>query len=108
MVVEKVQGKKRVPQVIEHAHEKDNVEALPKLCHIVNREVLELYFNVIHFRREAGLGQVSFVGIDRDYAFRTPLFHFERIESAVTTYVEHGFSAQVRRNGVSESFPLDE
>ena len=66
MLVDQVEREKRMPQVIEHAHEEHDVEALAETRDIVDRQLPELDVQRLDLGGEARLRQIVVVGIDAD------------------------------------------
>ena len=64
VLVQDVEREQRMAQVIEHAHEQHQVEALAEGRQLVDRHLPELDVGVQHLRREPGLGEVARIGVD--------------------------------------------
>jgi hypothetical protein len=107
VLVDEVEGQQRMAQMIEHAHEEHDVEALAQGTDVVDRELAELDVLARHFGREARLREVALVEIDAEHARGAALLHLDRVEAAVAADVEHGLAREVLRDRVREAAPFD-
>ena len=106
MVVDQVERQQRMAQVVEHAHEEDDIEPLPQTRHIVHRQLSEIDFGAFDFRGEPGLRQVARVEVDADHPGGAAAFHLQRVEASVAADVEHRLAAQIGGDRVLETAPL--
>jgi hypothetical protein len=90
---EQVQREERVPEVVEHAHEEHEVEALAEEGHVIDRELQELDLHPRDLGGEARLREVARVGVDPDDAGGAAPLHLDRIEARVAAHVEHALPA---------------
>src|SRR4051812_47212089 len=95
-----------MPQVVEHAHEQDQIELFTEFSHPIHVKFTEFNICLCDLSRESGLRQISGIGVDTHYARSAAPFHFERVEPPVAANVEHGLATQIGRNRVSEGTPL--
>ncbi len=107
MLVQQVEREQRMAQVVEHAQEQHDVEALAERGNVVDGELAELDLGAADLGGEARLGEVAFVGVDSHHAVRAAPLHLDRVEAGVAADIEHGLAAQVRRERVGEVTPLD-
>ena len=106
MLVDQVERQQRVAQVVEHAHEEHEVEALAQRADVVDGQLAELDVEPGDLGGEAGLGQVVVVEVDAEHALGAAPLHLDRVEAAVAADVEHGLAGEVRRDRVGERSPL--
>src|SRR5579884_1393392 len=72
-----VEGKQGITQVIEHAHEQNEVELPWHSVHVIHRALLKLDLQVQGLGREARLVQVPVIDVDAHDSRRAPPFHFQ-------------------------------
>src|SRR5579883_3651650 len=58
MLVNEVEGEQRMAQMVEHAHEKHDVEALAEPCDVIDRELAELDLGAAGRSGKAGLPKI--------------------------------------------------
>ena len=94
-------------QVVQHAHEDDEVELLAadEAIDVVDVALHELHVEPELLAGEARLAQIDRVVVDAQHARGAAALHFERIEAAVAADVEHGLAAEIVRHGVLEELP---
>src|SRR3546814_11681123 len=85
VLVEKVQSEKRMAQVIEHAHEQDQIEALREMSDLIDRHLPELYVVSQNLGGERRLGEEAGVGVATDDPSRDAARHFHRVEASAAT-----------------------
>jgi hypothetical protein len=90
--MDQVQGQQRMAQVVEHAHEQHEVEALAELGDVVDRQLAELDVGALHLGGEAGLLQVAVVEIDTQHAVGAATFHLDGVEAAVAADIQHALA----------------
>lgn len=61
---DEVERQERVPQVVEHAHEYDDVEFFGQLGDFIDAHLVKFDFSAGLFEGELRLGQVAWIGID--------------------------------------------
>src|SRR5215210_5723297 len=93
--MDQIQREQWMTQVIEDAHEENQVELLAELRHVVNRELSKLDVRAKHFGGEARLCKIVFVEIDTDDAIGAAAFHLERVVARVATDIEHGAAGEI-------------
>src|SRR6185437_5015828 len=93
--------------MIEHAHEDDPIELLAELAYFIDGEPVKFNVRAHHLGREPRLREIALVVVDRDYAVGAAPLHFERIEAGVAADIEHCFPAQIPRNRMLETLPLE-
>src|SRR5688572_24668575 len=106
MLVYEIQRKKRMPEVVKHAHENHEVELLTQRADLVNRQFSKLNIGLEHFCREPRLVQILVVEIHRNHAFGSPTFHFERVEAGIAANIQNALPGQIRRKGMGEVLKL--
>jgi hypothetical protein len=77
VVVDQVQRQQRMAQVVEHAHEHHEVEALAQLADVVDRQLAKLDVLALHLGGEAGLLQVAVVEVDAEHAIGAAPLHLD-------------------------------
>ena len=90
MLVDEVQREQRVPQVVEHAHEQHDVEALVEPTDLEHRQLAQLDVDAADLGGEAGLREVALVAVDAEHALGATALHLDGIEAAVAADVEDG------------------
>jgi hypothetical protein len=105
-LADEVEGQQRVPQVIEHAHEQDDVEALAQGPDVVDGALSELDVLPCHPGGKARLFEVPGVGIEPEHARGPAPLHLDGVEASVATDVQHALAGQVGRQRVAEAAPL--
>jgi hypothetical protein len=93
--VDEVEREERVAEVVEHAHEDDEVEALPEAGDVVDVEAAELDVEAGGLGGEAGLGEVALVAVHPEDAGGAAALHLEGVEAAVAADVEDGLAGEV-------------
>ena len=101
-----VEGQQRVPQVVKNPHEQNQIESLPKLAHLINREPLEIDVQAADLGGETGLGEIQLTLIDAQHTLGAPAFHLEGVEPGVASDVENGLASEISGDRVSEAPPL--
>src|SRR3546814_18840535 len=94
-------------QVIEHAHEQDQIEALREMSDLIDRHLPELYVVSQNLGGERRLGEVAGVGVDTDATGRAAALHRHRVAAAVGAACEHAEAAESGRNGGGARAPLE-
>src|SRR5204862_4695343 len=93
-------------QVIEHAHEEDEIELFAELRDIVNGELAKLDVCAEHFGGEAGLSEISLVEIDADDTVSSAAFHFDGVVTGVATDVQNSSAGKVFRQREGKRAPF--
>src|SRR5437868_1327860 len=106
MLVNQVECEQRMAQMVQHSKKQNDIELLAELLHVVNGEFAKFDFAAERFRGKFCLGQISVVEIDRHHAVGAASFHFDAVEPAIATDVQHCLTAQIRRNRILKSLPL--
>jgi hypothetical protein len=106
VLVDPVEREERVAEVVEDAHEEDDVEALPERRDVVDAHPDELDLGAGDLGREARLRQVAVVGVDADDARRAAPLHLDRVEAGVAPDVEHGLAPEIGRDRALEAAPF--
>src|SRR5947209_8415146 len=106
MLMNEVERKQRMAQVVQHAKKKNDIELLTELLHVVNGEFAKFDFAAERLGGESRLGQISVVEINRDYAVGAAPFHLDAVEAAIAADIQHRLTAQVRRNRMLKPLPL--
>src|SRR4051812_19688657 len=106
-LVKHVERKQWMAQVIEHTHEQDDIEHLPKRRKVVHRHLAELDVESGDLSGKARLRQVSRVAVDADHLRRSTTFHLDRVEPAVAADVENGATAKIGRDRMRKVTPFD-
>src|SRR4051794_28157056 len=68
VLVDEVEGKQRMTQVIENAEKEDDVESLPERSDIVDGELAELDVELLHPGGKARLIEIGLVAVDAENA----------------------------------------
>src|SRR4051812_13636486 len=77
-VVQDVESEERMAEVVQHAHENDDIELLAEFADVVDIHLAELDIAVAnHARGETPLLEVNLVAIDRHHARGTALLHLD-------------------------------
>ena len=95
MVVDEVEREQRVAQVIKHAHEEHDVEALAQRADVVDRELAELDVEPADLGGKARLRQVVVVEVDAEHPLGPAPLHLDRVEAAVAADIEHGLAGEI-------------
>jgi hypothetical protein len=77
MLVDEVESKQGMAQVVEDAHEHDEVEFLADCTDIVDGHLGEIDLQPDHAGGEAGLGEVVLVEVDAEHAGGTASLHLQ-------------------------------
>jgi hypothetical protein len=105
--VEEVEREERVAQVVEHAHEQHEVEALAEGGDVVHRELPELDVEAGDLAGEARLREVALVRVDPHDPGGAAALHLEREEPGVAPDVEDGLPIEALRQGARDGAPHD-
>src|ERR1051325_6892978 len=106
MLVNQIKREQRMPQMIKHTQKQHDVELLPKLVHVIDREFSEFDIETERVSHEMGLGQISLVKINSKNAIGSAPLHLDTVKSAVATDIEYTFPSQVCRDRTLKSLPL--
>src|SRR5512140_1447926 len=101
-----VESKKWVPQVIENAHEDDEVELPLDFSDFVDGTPLKLDLEAQGSRCVAALVQVTLIHIDPEHPVRTAALHLNGVETAIAPNIENRSTGQIFRDGALYVFPL--
>src|SRR5947209_7816176 len=98
MLADKIEGEQRVPQMVEHAHEDDDVETLSEGSDFIYVELRELdLLESQRFARQPGLREVALIAVDAEDAIGTTALHLDRIETGVAPDIQHAPAAKIVR-----------
>src|SRR5207237_5300300 len=74
MLVDEIESKKGMSQMVEHPHEQDDIEALLEHADVINGETAEIDVEILESGGETRLAKILVFGIDRDDAIGAPPF----------------------------------
>lgn len=107
MLEQEIERQKRVAQVIEHAHENDEIELLLQPPHLIDRHLMELDVEARVFGCEACLAQIMRIGIDADDPACIAPLHFQRVEAGIAADIENAAALEVIGDDMPEALPLE-
>ncbi len=107
VLVDQIERKQRMAQVIQHADEQHDIELLSQHADVIDRQSAELDVQPVDIGGEPSLCQIVFVEIDSQHTIGAAPLHLQRKESAIAADVQHRPAAQIMRNGVCIAAPLD-
>lgn len=95
---EEIERKQRVTQVVQHAHQQDDIEPLSEFGDVIDGQLSKLDVHRADLGREAGLREIAVTGVESDNLSRPAPLHLDRVEAGVATDIEHGLAAEVPRH----------
>ena len=112
VLADQVEREQRVAQVVEHAHEDHEVEALAQRRDVVDRQVAELDAPSLagpaqRLGRQPRLRQIALVAVDAEHPRRAAPLHLDRVEAGVAADVEHALAGHVGGQRVGEAGELE-
>src|SRR5688500_10919649 len=102
MVVEQVQRQQWMAEMIQNAQKDHDVEAFMELWNLINAHSPVFDAQPVHLCGEAGLFEVSVIGVETKDAACSPALHFHRVETGIASDVQHRLTSQICRNGMRE------
>src|SRR4051812_44954724 len=93
-------------QMVEHAHEDDEIELLAQLPDVICRHLAEFNFKPVDLGGKAGLRQVLLVAIETKHTLGAAPLHLHRVKACIAADIEHGLAIEAIRNDFGEASPL--
>src|SRR3954451_9930581 len=106
MLIDQVERQQRVAQMVEHAHEDDEVKAFVEHPNVINRQIPEFDVKAIHFCGEASLSEIFVASVQPEHPLGAATLHFNSIEAGVAPDVEDRFSFQACRDHIRKVAPF--
>lgn len=107
VLMDEVESEQGMTQVIQDAHEDDEIEFFAESGNVPNGKTAKLDVDAFHFGGEPGLAEVVLVGIDAEDTRGTAALHLQRVEACVATDVEDGFAGEICRKSIAEACELN-
>jgi hypothetical protein len=95
VLVNQIEGKQRVPQVVKHTHKYDEIEFSSQARYVPHGHAAKFHIDILYLGRKSCLLEIVLIRIDPDHLCRTTTLHLEAIETGIAPYVQHALSREV-------------
>src|SRR3954469_23766458 len=94
-------------QVVENAHEDNEVEALAELANLVDRHLPKVDVQACLLCGETRLSQIARIRINAEYPAGIAPFHLETVKPGIAADIEDASTLKILRNDIAKLPPLE-